>query len=182
MKKIIFPVFIFLFLSIFSKAALAREIHSASSAAFAIDTSKSNDNRAAILRRFLKQYNSPLAPFTEDFIESADRYNLDYRLMVAISGVESTFGHQIPTNSYNAWGWGIYGNNVIRFSSWNEAIETISRSLRERYIDKWGGENVYEIGSMYAASPTWASRVVGFMNLIEKYKLTNLKDNLPITI
>jgi len=181
MKKF-FLILIFLFFFLAVLPAEASEIHSASSAAFAVKISKFSDNRVLILRKFLEKYNSPLAASAQDFIESADRYNLDYRLLVAISGVESTFGHQIPYNSYNAWGWGIYGNNVIRFTSWKEAIETISRELKQRYIDKWGGDNIYKIGSMYAASPTWAIRVIGFMDLIEKYKVMNPGESLPITI
>lgn len=182
MKKVVFLAFIFIFLNVFSKVSFAREMHSASSAAFAIDTSKSDDIRVNVLRGFLIKYNSPLSPFAEDFVKSADKYNLDYRLVVAISGVESTFGHQIPSNSYNAWGWGVYGANVIKFNSWSEAIEIISKGIRENFMDKWGGKNIYQVGSMYAASPTWAIRVIAFMNQIEKYKLLNLKDSLPITI
>ncbi len=140
------------------------------------------DYRADILRGYLNQYNSPLADNAEDFVKYADMYDLDWRFVAAISGVESTFGHQIPANSYNGWGWGVYGGNVTRFTSWEDGIETISKGLRENYMDKWGATNVYEIGSIYAASPTWAQRVEGFMYQIQVYSLKNPRNALSLTI
>lgn len=131
--------------------------------------------KVATLYNFLDKYNSPLKSQARTFVEQAERYNLDYRLLVAISGVESTFGRELPYNSYNAWGWGIYGDNVIYFDSYPEAISTISKSLREKYIEKWEAQNVYQIGHFYAASPTWAQRVVYFMEKMEG-------DTLPLTL
>lgn len=134
-----------------------------------------NYRRAVVLYNFLDKYNSPLKVYSRDFVEQADQYNLDYRFLVAISGVESTFAQQLPSNSYNAWGWGIYGTNMIYFKSYPEAIGTISKSLREDYINKWGAKDVYQIGRFYAASPTWAQRVVYFMSKIED-------ETLPLTL
>lgn len=141
-----------------------------------------NDRRVAILYTFLSGYNSSLKEYSFDVVKAADKYDLDWRLLPAISGVESTFGRQIPENSYNAWGWGIYGNNIIRFASYPDAIETISKGLRENYIDRWGAKNTYQIGRFYAASPTWAQRVVYFMEKIDSsYDINNAAD-LPITL
>lgn len=133
----------------------------------------SADHRAKVLKAYLATYNSPLADNAETFVRAADAHELDYRLVAAISGVESTFGKQLPNNSYNAWGWGIYGDNVIRFSSYDEVIKTISKELRERYIDEWKADDVYKIGRYYAASPTWASRVDYFMEDMQKFELSN---------
>jgi hypothetical protein len=78
---------------------------------------KTTDSRVRILKAYLEQYNSPLVTHAQDFVEIADKYNLDWKLVAAISGVESTFGQQIPYESFNGWGWGIYGDNMIRFKS-----------------------------------------------------------------
>lgn len=126
------------------------------------------DNRAKVLKAYLKLHNSPLAESSDTFVKKADQYSLDWKLVVAISGLESTFGQAIPANSYNAWGWGIYGDNVIRFNSWDEGIATISQGLRQNYIDK-GAQDVYQIGRLYAASPTWAQRVEYFMRKIDEF-------------
>lgn len=143
---------------------------------------KDVDNRAKILKKFLQFYNSPLADNAETFIKQADANNLDWKLVASISGVESTFGKQIPNNSYNAWGWGIYGDNVIYFTSFDEAIETISKGLKDNYIDKWGAQDVYQIGRYYAASPTWAQRVDYFMNKVDEFAVKNPTDNLSISL
>lgn len=162
--------------------ANAQEYLAGSSAALLKPTSQeASDSRIRILRQYLEKYNSPLVPYAGTFVEKADKYNLDWKLVVAISGVESTFGREIPNDSYNGWGWGIYGDNMIRFSSWEEGIETISEGLRNKYIDKWGAKDVYEIGHYYAASPTWAQRVEYFMNSIEEYQKQNLA-SLPISL
>ena len=161
----------------------AQQKASASSASITIAEKETGvDNRVKILQDFLKEQNSPLAPFAGDFVRNADKYNLDWKLVAAISGVESTFGLAIPANSYNGWGWGVYGNNVIRFASWNEGIDTISQGLRERYMDQWGGKDIYQIGSMYASSPAWAGHVEYYMNKIQDFALRNPQDTLSLSL
>ena len=140
------------------------------------------DNRSEVLRNFLIQYDSPLSGEAESFIKNADKYNLDWRLVASIAGLESTFGKHIPYNSYNGWGWGVYGDNVIRFNSWSEGIETISQGLRERYLKDKLESDPYFIGPTYAASPTWAQRVSYFMEKMEEYKLRNAKSTLALAL
>ena len=127
-------------------------------------------------------YNSPLASYASDFVKSADKYNLDWRLVASIAGLESTFGKHVPASSYNGWGWGIYGNNVTRFNSWEDGIETISKGLRERYLGENPESNPYIIGPTYAASPSWAQRVTFFMNRMEAYRIRNAKSTLALAL
>lgn len=130
---------------------------------------KAADKREEILRKYLEKYNSQLAPSAGKFIEEADKNNLDWKLLVSIAGVESYFGKHIPPNSYNGWGWGVYNGNVHNFTSWDEAITVISGELRTKYMDKWGAENVSEIGSFYAADPNWSNKVTHFMDELEAF-------------
>lgn len=143
---------------------------------------KTIDNRADILESFLKQYDSPLASHAEDFIFYADKYNLDWRLVASIAGLESTFGKRIPYESYNGWGWGVYGDNVIRFDSWTDGIETISKGLRENYLKDKPDSDPYFIGPTYASSPTWAVRVTFFMNRMDEYRVRNAKSTLALAL
>lgn len=162
---------------------LAQQKASASSAT--IKTSEYNsevDYREKVLQEFLKAQNSPLTPYAPEFIKYADEYNLDWKLVVAISGVESTFGQEIPTNSYNGWGWGVYGDNVIRFNSWDEGIKTVSQGLREKYMNQWGAEDIWQIGSLYAASPAWASHVTYYVNKIQEFAMNDTKDTLSLSL
>ena len=181
--KNLFIISLFIFsITIQTKSIYAQEFTAGSSAALLKPIANPTDSRVKILGEFLEQYNSPLQPYAENFVEIADKYELDWKLVAAISGVESTFGQQIPYQSYNGWGWGIYGTNMIRFSSWTQGIETVSEGLRTNYINKWGARDVYEIGRFYAASPTWAQRVTYFMNKIDEYKDKNLAANLSISL
>jgi flagellum-specific peptidoglycan hydrolase FlgJ len=88
----------------------------------------------------------------------------------------------IPPYSYNGWGYGVYGNNVRRFTSWDEGISVVTTALRKEYMDARGAQNIYQIGSTYAADPNWANKVIRFINEIEAYKTRTEKPTLSITL
>ncbi len=125
------------------------------------------DSRALLVENFFTEYNAPLAEEAETLVEAADRYNLDFRLLPAIAMQESAGGKIIPHGSFNAWGYGIYGSKVKRFSSWEEAIETVARGLRTNYVDQ-GLATPYQIMTKYtppslAKGGPWAIGVSSFM-------------------
>jgi hypothetical protein len=132
------------------------------------------DNRVQTLRAFLHEYDSPLEAEAGTFIREADKNALDWRLVAAIAGTESTFGQHVPSYSFNAWGWGIPtgAQSGIGFTSWNDGIATVSRGLKENYINK-GAATLDEIGEMYAASPMWAVHVQFFITKIEQFYPTD---------
>ena len=125
------------------------------------------DPEAQILAKYLSEFDSPLQYHAQDFIDASRAYNLDWKLLPAIAGVESTFGKQIP-GGYNAWGWGVYGNQAIYFSSWGEAILTVAAGLRKNYLDK-GLTEPYSMNRVYATSPNWGGKVTYFMNHLDKF-------------
>ncbi len=126
------------------------------------------DRRVLTLQSYLAQYNSPLQNSAQDFVDAADQYNLDWKLVAAISGVESTFGKFIP-GGFNGWGWGVYGTQAIYFKSWKDGIYTVSKGLRKNYFDK-GYTNPYSINRIYAASPTWGTKVSYFLKDMERFE------------
>jgi hypothetical protein len=127
------------------------------------------DYRVDNLRAFLDKYNSPLTEYADEFVSYADIYGLDYRMVPAITGVESTFGKRIPINSYNAYGW---ANGKYRFASWEGSIEHVSMTLRTKYIDK-GAPSISKIARRYAPpSSTWAGKVKYFMGKIDTFPVS----------
>ena len=189
MGKSFTQIFIYLAVALFilsfiytQKTEAAKNLAGSSAQLQATSSAKMGDSRIKILKDYLDQYSSPLSPNAKDFVEYADAFNLDWKLLAAISGVESTFGHYTPYNSYNAWGWGVYGANVINFSSWSEGIKEVSRGLRENYINKWKAQDVYQIGKIYASSSTWASKVEYFMKKISEFQSSNITYNLSISL
>jgi len=171
----------------FTTAILPQTVHasliSASSAAFTAEYKVTRqDDRVRVLKAYLAKRNSPLVESAATFVAQADKNQLDWKLVAAISGLESSFGQHIPYQSYNGWGWGVYGDNVHNFASWDDAITTISEGLRVNYMDKWKATDVYSIGKIYAASPTWAARVTYFMNDIEKFEENWADTTLSLSI
>lgn len=128
---------------------------------------KKLDNKAKILSKYLASYNSPMQYHAQDFIDASDSFGLDWRLLPSIAGVESTFGKQIP-GGFNAWGWGVYGNQAIFFTSWRDGMFTIAKGLRENYLNR-GLTDPFAMNRIYAASPHWGGKVSYFMADLEKF-------------
>jgi len=137
------------------------------------------DMRVVALQNILKKHNSPLLPYASDYVKYADKYNVDWKLLPAISGVESTFGIALPAGSYNAYGW---GGGSIYFKSWDEGIDTIDSTIRSNYMDKWNATTVWQIGPIYAASPTWSARVNNYMNEMDSEYIRLTSEKLTITL
>lgn len=141
-----------------------------------------SDTRTVNLRTYLSSHNSPLSDQAGHFVNEADRLGLDWRLVAAISGVESTFGKQIPSGSYNAWGWGIPTGAQwgVAFTDWKSGITTVSEGLKHNYIDR-GAITINQIGRIYAASPAWSWKVRFFIEQITEFT-PNSPDLLAVTI
>ena len=128
---------------------------------------KKLDPKAQVLAAYLEKRNSPLQYHAQDFIDAANLYNLDWKLVASIAGVESTFGQFIP-GGYNGWGWGVYGTQTLGFTSWKDGIFTVSKGLRENYLDR-GLNDPLAMNRVYAASPTWGTKVSYFMAELERF-------------
>jgi len=128
------------------------------------------DERIPLLRGYLQAKDSPLASKSAEMVATADKYQFDWRLLPAIAGKESSFGNKIPWDeegqrpSYNAWGWGIYGDQVLSFSSWEEGIEIVGAGLRDGYFDK-NLTTIEEIMHYFTpkSNGSWAKDVSYFM-------------------
>lgn len=94
------------------------------------------DARTHIISQYLTRFKSPLAPLSQYIVAVSDKYSLDFRLLTAIAQQESNLCKKIPPDSHNCWGFGIYGDKVTRFDSYEEAIETVAKTLKKKYIDQ----------------------------------------------
>ena len=127
-----------------------------------------SDGRKEKVRQFFAQYKSPLEPYAGDVVDAADQYGLDHRLIPAIAMQESGLCKTIPDNSYNCWGFGIYGKTVTRFSDYKEGIYTVTKALATRYKGK-GLITPEQIMTMYTPSSngSWAFSVRHFMEKLQ---------------
>ena len=126
------------------------------------------DGRAANLKAFFRKYNSPLYDYAELIVQVSDQYQFDYRLLPAIAMQESNLCRVIPDDSHNCWGWGIYGSTVMKFDSYDEAIQTIAKGIRKDYIDK-GLITASSIMRKYTppSQGSWAHGVNTFLKALE---------------
>ena len=62
------------------------------------------DSRVVALERVFTKYNSPLVPLAQTYVDTADKYGIDWKLLPAISGLESSFGIHLMPGSHNAYG------------------------------------------------------------------------------
>lgn len=126
------------------------------------------DARVEIIRQYLENYKSPLEPYAHNVVEISEKYDLDFRLLVAIAQQESNLCKKIPPDSYNCWGWGVHERGTLGFSSYPEALETVAQGLREEYLDK-GYLTPEQIMKKYTPrSPgSWAAGVNQFLEQME---------------
>jgi hypothetical protein len=127
----------------------------------------SEDARVAILTKFLDMNESELLPYSSFLVTTADKYQLDWKLLPAIAQKESGLCRVIPKESHNCWGWGIHSKGTLMFDSYEEAIDTVAKGLKEKYIDA-GYRTPDEIMKKYAHpdSTTWADGVRMYMEQI----------------
>jgi hypothetical protein len=125
-------------------------------------------NKIRALEKFFEGYKSPLKKHSETFVKVADQYGMDYRLLPAISCMESSCGKQLIEGSYNPFGWGIYGSNAVYFKNYDEAIETVAKGLKTNYLDK-GYDTPQKIAPIYTPPNhrNWLSGVTFFMEKID---------------
>lgn len=89
------------------------------------------DKRPFAVSQFLRR--TALEPYSSYIVEVSDKYGIDYRFIPTIAMKESGGGNVIPNNSHNAWG---FENGRTKFGSWEEAIDRVGKTLKERYIAK----------------------------------------------
>lgn len=161
----LFIIFILTFTLIFSPSFINAQVYS---------DPKSIDIRVLTLHYYLKNYDSPLADHAELLIKLSDKYNLDWKLIPSIAAVESNFGHKIPGGrdpdytSHNAWGWGVYGTKVTRFSSWEEGIDTVVRGVKLKFVDI-GLNTPKKMNVKYSSNPDWYWQVEFFIAELNAY-------------
>ncbi len=126
------------------------------------------DARPAIVKQYLNEFNSPLSAFSDEIVQMADKYGIDYRFIPAIAQQESNLCHVIPPHSFNCWGWGITSESSLGFSSYDVAIETVTKGLKTDYIDQ-GLTTPAEIMTKYTpqSNGSWAHGVSEFMAEME---------------
>jgi hypothetical protein len=119
-----------------------------------------SDPRAARLEKFFTHYNCPEPRHVNEYLRAADEYDLDYRLLPAVSLRESHCGTEAWNN--NRWG---YHPGVQKFPSVEDGINFVARVLAENPVYK--GKNLYDKLYTYNPLPAYPKEVQWIMRQIE---------------
>lgn len=135
----------------------------------------SKDSRAQRINEVFKIYNCPLEGLGDVFVYEADKNNIPWWLVASVSFQESSCGKRTPkiagVESYNAWGWGVYGNVSFSFDNWVRGIETVSKYFYDKFYSK-GIEDLCEIMKTYTppSKGSWCEGVNHFAEVIQNYE------------
>lgn len=129
------------------------------------------DNRASNIDAYFAKNNLPLSGYGEVFVEVADKYDLDYRLLPAIAMRESTGGKfACPYgNNANVFGW---HSCKTKFSSYEESIDKVGAHLAgeiKSTSSYYGNKTVWKKLRTYnSVIEPYPDQVIAIMNKIEK--------------
>lgn len=85
---------------------------------------KEDLEKAQRIDAYFEKRDMPLAGYGMEFVQAAEKYNIDWRLLPAIGVRESSGGKHLMNN--NPFGW---GSAKIPFADFAEAIEVVAMNL-----------------------------------------------------
>ena len=118
------------------------------------------DARATRLVRFFQHYNCPTPYHIDDYLRAADVYQLDYRLLPAISVRETTCG--VTEQQNNRWG---FHPGHQSFESVEEGIDFLAGRLAQGYY--YRGKTLQQKLFTYNPLPRYPGEVQAIMRQIE---------------
>jgi hypothetical protein len=132
------------------------------------------DPRLESLERFFQKAACPALRYASEFLEAADIYDLDWRLLPSISYVESSGGKAAQNNNWFGWDSG-----RARFASATDGIHQVGYQLThsELYRDK----DVDAILATYNPSSEYAVKVKSVMRQIAPWSNGQKKTKLVAT-
>jgi hypothetical protein len=117
------------------------------------------DPRFEALRKFFEKGDCPAQHYSQAFIDAADRYELDWRLLPSLSYVESTGGKQARNN--NMFGW---DSGRAQFATPTEGIHQVGYRLA--YSNLYRDKDLDGVLATYNPSAEYAQKVKSVMRRI----------------
>jgi len=140
--------------------AIPAELSTAQSPAVPLRDYRS-DPRLESLRRFFQKTACPALAYSKAFLEAADRYALDWRLLPSISIVESSGGKAASHN--NLFGW---DSGRAQFSSPTAGIHAVGYRLA--HSELYRNKNTDGILATYNPADGYAVKVKQVMRSIAR--------------
>ena len=134
------------------------------------------DSRVLKIEKVFAKFNCPLAGNGAFIVQKADEQGIPYWLVAAVSFQESSCGKNTAepagvAESYNAWGYGIWGKNIKTFSDWEAGISAVSKYFGVNFFAQ-GVTDPCEIMKIYTppSKGSWCEGVNYFADLIENFE------------
>jgi hypothetical protein len=118
------------------------------------------DQRHSKLKTFFQSFGCPAPYHVTEYLGAADAYSIDYRLLPAISVLESTCG--IHQRQNNRWGWDSARKG---FASFRAGLEYIAHELA--YGPYYKNKTLPEKVRMYNPRPQYARQLESLMRKID---------------
>jgi hypothetical protein len=121
--------------------------------------------RTEALSQFFAKYKCPDINYTliDDYLDAADKYNIDYRLLPAISLQESSCLKRYPPDTHNGWGW---ASARVGFATLPAGIDYITGQLANGKY--YAGKAIAKKLNAYNPNPEYAPKILRFMAEIQK--------------
>jgi hypothetical protein len=117
------------------------------------------DPRLHSLRQFFLKFRCPALEYAQVFLEAADDYHLDWRLLPSLSWVESTGGKAARNN--NLFGW---NSGKAYFPSPAAGIHTVG--FRLAYSSQYKDKGLDDLLRTYNPNEEYVTRVKSVMRRI----------------
>jgi hypothetical protein len=118
-----------------------------------------DDPRLHTLRSFFRRWECPAEQYCSAFLEAADMYQLDWRLLPSISFVESTGGKAAPHN--NLFGW---DSGRAQFPSPAAGIHAVGYQLS--HSELYRAKSLDRLLATYNPNPDYVQLVKSIMRRI----------------
>jgi len=115
------------------------------------------DPRIEKLRAFFGKTDCPAQHYARAFLEAADRYDLDWRLLPSLSYIESTGGKAARNNNFFGWGG-------AEFSTPSAGIHEVGYRLANSVL--YRDKDLDGLLSTYNPLPEYAQKVKSVMRQI----------------
>jgi hypothetical protein len=121
------------------------------------------DSRFHKIREFFNRMDCPAEQYSAVFVEAADDYNLDWRLLPSLSFVESTGGKAAPNN--NLFGW---DSGRASFPSPIASIHTVGYQLT--HSPAYRHKNLDQVLATYNPVGDYPQKVKAVMRQISPHQ------------
>jgi hypothetical protein len=116
----------------------------------------------AALINFFQHHDAPLPYYITDYLNAATKYNLDYRLLPAISVQESGAGRHACGDGIRRWGFG--SCKGYTFKSVAEGIDYVSNALANG--SPYRGKTIEQQLTAYNPNPDYPGKIERLMKEI----------------